>query len=148
MYAKSVKTAKHPKSKTSKVFSVDITTDDDTTDYDSTASGDVPTSSASDDVLSYATKAEKVVVFSKTSKEAKVADDESGDDADSGDVDAKASKVAVAKVVRAISVDGTTGAATSVNAAENASVNAAVINGAGTTLFAVLTFASVGAMMA
>jgi hypothetical protein len=139
--AKSLKAGKQPK--ISKVFSVDVTADDD----DAAASGDVPTSSASDDFLSYATKTEKVVVFSKTSKEAKAADDGSGDDA-SVDVDAKSSKV-VAKVVRAMPVEGATGAASGVNAAENtdAFLNASVINGAG-TLFVVLTFAAVGAMMA
>lgn len=141
--AKSLKAGKQPK--ISKVFSVDVTADDD----DAAASGDVPTSSASDDFLSYATKTEKVVVFSKTGKEAKVADDGSEDDA-SVDVDAKSSKV-VAKVVRAIPVEatGTTGATSGVNVAENtnASLNASVINGVG-TLFVVLTFAAVGAMLA
>eukprot|EP00577_Skeletonema_sp_RCC1716_P026298 CAMPEP_0113386450 /NCGR_PEP_ID=MMETSP0013_2-20120614/8016_1 /TAXON_ID=2843 ORGANISM="Skeletonema costatum, Strain 1716" /NCGR_SAMPLE_ID=MMETSP0013_2 /ASSEMBLY_ACC=CAM_ASM_000158 /LENGTH=168 /DNA_ID=CAMNT_0000269293 /DNA_START=267 /DNA_END=773 /DNA_ORIENTATION=+ /assembly_acc=CAM_ASM_000158 len=163
--AKSVKTGKVKQSKASKVMSVDMFSIDTTTD-------DVPISKptvSSDDgtdpfshgsksekvtemSFSYVTKPDKVIASSKTSKEAKAAVDvvsESEDNAPSSEASAKSGKI-VAKVVRAMPTDSTTGAATnSINAAENGvSVeNAAVVNGAG-AFFVVLTFAVVGAMMA
>jgi len=160
--AKSVKTGKVKQSKASKVMSVDMFSIDTTTD-DVPISKPTVSSDDGTDPFSHGSKSEKVtemsfsyvtksIASSKTSKEAKAAVDvvsESEDNAPSSEASAKSGKI-VAKVVRAMPTDRTTGAATnSINAAENGvSVeNAAVVNGAG-AFFVVLTFAVVGAMMA
>jgi len=143
IHAKSVKTGKMTKSKTSKATSVDTFSIDTTTD-DAPISSDAK-STVSGDVFSYGAKTEKVIAFGKTGKEAKAAVVDSEDDVPSSEASAKSGKI-VTKIVRAMPTGGTTGTAANVaNAAENVE-NAAVINVSGS--FVVLTFAAVGAMLA